>query len=71
MDHKLSIVRKFEPDDLQKVPGSVGSDCEHLGRIGVRVEIDEHEGVVDGVADGVVVDSMFVGGAIDLHISIS
>jgi hypothetical protein len=71
MDHEIGIVREFEPDDLQEVPGSIGSDCEHLGWIGVGVEIDEHEGMVDGVANGVVVDSMVVGGAVYLHITIS
>ncbi len=71
MDHKIDIVREFESDDLQEVPGSVGSDREHLGWIRVRVEIDEHEGMVDGVADCVVVDSVLVGGAVYLHITIS
>ncbi|GMQ97704.1 MAG: hypothetical protein BMS9Abin17_0204 [Acidimicrobiia bacterium] len=71
MDHKIGVVSEFEPDDLQKIPGTVGPDCEHLGRIRVGVEVDEHEGMVDGVADGVVVDSMLVGGAVYLHITIS
>ena len=71
MDHKIGIVREFEPDDLQEVPSSVGADCEHLGWIGVGVETDEHEGMFDGVADGVVVDSMLGGGAVYLHITIS
>jgi len=71
MDHKLSIVREFEPDDLQEVPGSVGSDREHLGWIGVGLEVDDREDMVDGVADGVVVDSMLMGGAVYLHITIS
>ncbi|VAV93161.1 hypothetical protein MNBD_ACTINO01-1010 [hydrothermal vent metagenome] len=71
MDHKIDIVREFKPDDLQEVPGSVGSDCEHLGWIGVGVEIDENEGMVDGVADGVVVDSVLMGGVVYLHITIS
>ncbi len=71
MDHKFGIVREFEPDDLQKVPGSVGPDCEHLGWIGVGLEVDDREDMVDGVADGSVVDTVLVGSAVDLHITIS
>lgn len=71
MDHEIDIVREFEPDDLQEVPGSIGSDSEHLGWIGVGFEIDDHEGMVDGVADCVDVDSMLVGGPVYLHITIS
>ena len=71
MDHKICIVGEFEPDDLEKVLGPVGSDCEHLGWIGVGLEVDECEGMVDGVADGVVVDTVLAGGAVDLPIEIS
>ena len=71
MDHEIDIVREFEPDDLEKVPGPVGPDCEHLGWIRVGLEVDEREGMVDGVADGVAVDAVFVGGAVDPHIAIS
>jgi len=71
MDHEIGIIREFEPDDLQEVSGSIGSDSEHLGWIGVGIEVDDREGMVDGVADGVVVDSVLVGGAMYLHITIS
>jgi hypothetical protein len=71
MNHKLGIVGEFEPDDLQKVPGLVGSDCEHLGWIGVGFEVDHREGMVNGVADGSVVETVFASGAMDLHITIS
>lgn len=71
MDHKINIFREFEPDDLQKVPGPVGSGCEHLGWIGVGFEVDNREGIVDGGTDGVVVDTVLVGSAVDLHITIS
>jgi hypothetical protein len=71
MDHKIGIVREFESDDLEEVPGSVRPDCEHLGWIGVGFEVDEREGMVDGVTDGVVDDAVVAGGAVDLHITIS
>lgn len=58
-DHELGIVREFEPDDRQKIAGSVAS------------EVDDREGTVDGMADGSVVDTVIVGGAVDVHITIS
>ncbi len=71
MDHKIGVVREYEPDNLKKVPGPVGPDCEHLGWIGVGFEVDNREGMVDGVTDGVVVDTVPAGSAVDLHITIS
>ncbi len=71
MDHKIGVVREFDPDDLEEVPGSVGPDCEHLGWIGVGFEVDEREGMIDSVADGAVIDAVLAGGAVDLHITIS
>ena len=58
IDHKIGIVGEYEPDDLEEVPGRVGPDREHLGWIGVGFEVDEREGMVDGVADGSVVDTV-------------
>ena len=29
MDHEFGVVREFKPDDIQEVPGSIGSDCEY------------------------------------------
>ena len=71
MDHDIGIVREFEPDDLQQVPGPVGPDCEHLGWIGVGLEVDDREGMVDAVTDGSIVDTVLAGGAVDPHIAIS
>ncbi len=71
MDHKLDIVRELEPDDLQKVPSVVGPDGEHPGRVGAGLEVDDREGMIDGVADGIVLDAVLVGAAVYLHITIS
>ncbi len=58
MDHQGDVVGEFEPDDLQQVAGFVGSDSEDLGWIGVGIEIDDGDGIVKGVADGCVVDTV-------------
>jgi len=42
-----------------------------LGRIGIRVEIDDREGVFDGVADGSIVDAVLARDPMDFHIVIS
>ena len=71
MDHQVDIVGEFEPDDLQQVPGVVGSDDKHRWRVGVGFEIDHGEGMVEGVENGSLVDTVLVGRAVDLHIAIS
>lgn len=70
MDHEVDVVGEFKPDDLQQVAGVVGSDGEDLGRIGFVVEIDDSDGMVEGVEDGGIVDTVLAGRPVDLHITI-
>ena len=53
VDHQCSAV-ELEPDDLDEVAGEVGADSEQLGRvgIGVEVEVDLHQSVIDCMHDG-------------------
>ena len=44
---------------------------EHLGWAGVGLEVDDRESMVDGMAEVIVVDTVIVGGAVDVHITIS
>ena len=44
---------------------------EHLGWVGVGLEVGDRLGIVDGMANGSVVDTVIVGGAVDVHITIS
>lgn len=71
MDGELDVVGEFEPDDFQQVPGTIGSDGEDLGRVGIGLEVDDGEGMVQGMEDGGFVDAVLVGGPMNLHISIS
>lgn len=71
MDHEVDVVGEFEPDDLQQIAGVVGSDRQNLGRVGVGIEVDDGEGVVQGVEDGGVEYSVLASRPVDLHITIS
>lgn len=54
MDHQVGLL-EFEPDDLEQIPGGIGSDGKHLGWVGVRFEIKNGDGVLEGVTNGCVV----------------
>jgi hypothetical protein len=71
VNHELSIISEFEPDDLQQVPGTVRSDGKDLGRVRVGFEVHNGDGVADGVQDVGVADALFAGCAVDFNISIS
>lgn len=67
MDHEVELV-EFEPDDLEQVPGGIGPDGEHLGWVGVWFEIEQRDGVFQGVANGVVADAVLASRTVDFHI---
>lgn len=67
MDHQVDLV-ELEPDDLQQIAGGIRSDREYFGWVGVRFEIDNRDGVLEGMANGEVVDSVLVSRSVDLHI---
>jgi hypothetical protein len=50
VDHQPPIVGELEQDDLKQIAGAVGGDREYLGRIGIGVEIEPSEGMIDRVA---------------------
>lgn len=49
MNGEEPIVRELEDDDLEEVAGAVGADHEHLRRVGVRADVDNHDRAIDGV----------------------
>lgn len=49
VDGEEPIVRELEDDDLEEVAGAVGADHEHLRRVGVRLDVDNHDRAIDGV----------------------
>ena len=65
------IAGKFEHDHFEQVPGSVGPDCEDLRRVRLGVEIDDDNGVVDGVLDVRITDPVSSRRSVDLHTGIS
>jgi len=71
VDHEFDFVGEFEPDDLQQIAGLVGSDCQNLGWVGVGIEVNDGEGMVEGVSNGSIGDSVLARRSVDLHIKIS
>ncbi len=70
MNHQIDVVAEFEPDDLQQIAGSVGSDGKNLGWVGFGIEVDDGDGMVEGAEDGSIVDTVLAGSPVDLHIAI-
>lgn len=71
MDHEIDVFGEFEPDDLQQVAGVVGSDRKDLGWVCVGFEVDDGEGMVEGMSNGGLRDSVLARRSVDLHITIS
>lgn len=61
------VVGEDEHDHLEKVPGQVGTDHEHLRRIGIGVEVERHQLVLNGVQDVVVADAVLASRSMNLH----
>ena len=66
MDHQFLLV-KVEPDDFNEVPGPVRADDEHFGWVGVRIEFDDGDSVVESVEDRIFIEAMLESGAMDIH----
>jgi hypothetical protein len=45
VDHQIDLL-EFESDDLQQIAGGIRSDREHLGWVGVWLEIEDGDGVM-------------------------
>lgn len=67
MNHEVDVF-EVEPDDLQQVPGGIGSDGDQFGRVGVWFKIKYSDGMLEGVADVRVIDAVLIGRPVDLHI---
>lgn len=68
MDHELDVVGELKPDDLQQIPGVIRSDRKDPGRVGVGIDIDDRERMVEGVEDGGIRDAVPPRRSMDLHI---
>lgn len=58
MDGEEPIIGQLKNEELEEVAGEVGADHEDLRWVGVRVDIDNDERMVDGVEDVRVGDAM-------------
>ncbi len=68
MDHEIGVVGEFEPNDLKQIAGVVGSDGKDLRRVGVGIEVDDGESMVEGVENGGIRDAVLASRPMDLHI---
>lgn len=67
MNGEEPIIGQLENEELEEVAGEVGADHEDLRWVGVRVDIDNDERMVDGVEDVRVGDAMTSSRTVDLH----
>lgn len=65
MDHQIDFIGELKPGDLQHVASSVGSDSKDLGWVGFGIEIDDGDGMVEGVADDRIVDAVLASRPVD------
>lgn len=70
VDHQR-VRGKLEPDDLGEIAARIGSNSEHLRWVGVRVEIDHDDGVLDNVKDCLFIESVLERRAVELHTRLS
>lgn len=67
MDHQVALVGELKPNDLQQIAGVVRSNREDLGWVGFGFEVDDGEGMIEGVEDCGIRDSVLVRQSVDLH----
>lgn len=70
MDHQVNVIGELEPDDFDEVAGGIGTDGEHLRRIGARIEIDDSERMVDCMPNGCLIEAMLECRSVKLHIAL-
>ena len=71
MNREQLVCGQVEKDHFEEIPRSIGPDREDLRRIRLEVEIDDDNGVVDGMQDVGITDPMSSRRAVDLHTEIS
>ena len=67
VDLEVLVLRKNKDDHLQHVPGAVRSNNEDLRWIGVRIEVDHDDRMIDGVLDVFVTDTVSSSRLLNLH----
>ena len=65
MDHQVFSV-ELEPDDLGQVSGRIGPDGQNLGRVGIGIEVDHRDRMVQRMTDRVGADVPLERGSVKL-----
>lgn len=71
MDDQDLLVGQLDEDDFEEVAGKVRSDDEDLRRIGVGLEVGDHDAVVDRVRDLGLGEAVAQRRAVDVHTELS
>lgn len=71
MDHDGCSVGELQPDDFEEVAGLVWPDRQDARRVSVRFEVDDDQGVIDRVGDGIVADAVLASRSVYLHTALS
>jgi hypothetical protein len=68
VNHEIDVFGELEPDDLKQIARMVGSDSKDLGWICIGLEVDDGEGMIEGVEDCGIRHSVLARRRMDLHI---
>lgn len=71
MNNQAATFGQFQPDDLEQVPGGIGADRQHSGRVSIRLKVDNDQGMVERVSNRLLVDSVSLSRSVHLHTHIS
>lgn len=71
VDGQEAIVSEKEHDHLEEVAGQIGSDGKLPRRVGIGIEVDDHNRVIGRMADRMVPNSVSSSRPMDLHTSLA
>ena len=70
MDGEESLVGQFQDHHLEELAGAVGTDDQDLGRVGIGVDVNDDQRVVDKLVDSIR-KPVAAGRLVDPHTSLS
>ena len=70
VDGEEPLVGQVQDHHLEKVAGGVWPDDQDLGWVGIGVDVNDNQGVIDGVADVDSGDPVTAGRFVNLHTSL-
>ncbi len=71
MNDQEHVITEFEQDEFEEVARQIGPDGEDLGRVRIRLEVHDHECVVEGMPDVGLGGTVTEGRAVNVHTLLS